>query len=104
MWTDKYKKISYINIKIHYSVNFDLKCISLKTEHFPHPHTGRAVTITQEFGGNQMEFNFKYAEKFFPKLRSYKYSSAQNEKRITLNTINGTRINKGICRIFRNFF
>lgn len=57
MWTDKYKKISYINIKIHYSVNFDLKCISLKTEHFPHPHTGRAVADkvieTIEFFGLQ---------------------------------------------------
>lgn len=43
MWTDKYRKISYINIKIHYCENFNIKIVSLKTEHFPHPHTGELV-------------------------------------------------------------
>lgn len=43
MWTDRFKKISYINIKIHFAEEFSLKCVSLKTEHFPHPHTGKAV-------------------------------------------------------------
>lgn len=43
MWTDRYKRISYINIKIHYCVNFQIRNITLKTEHFAHPHTGKQV-------------------------------------------------------------
>lgn len=43
MWTDKYKKISYINIKVHYCQNFNMTCVSLTTESFPKPHTSIAI-------------------------------------------------------------
>lgn len=44
MWTDNFKKISYINIKIHFCEDFELKVYSLTTEHFPRPHNNKAVT------------------------------------------------------------
>lgn len=43
LWTDNYKKLSYINIKIHYCQKFELIAASLKTEYFPHPHTGSRI-------------------------------------------------------------
>ncbi|XP_075161995.1 uncharacterized protein LOC142234698 [Haematobia irritans] len=57
MWTDRYKKIAYINIKVHYCDQFQLKSISLKTEHFPHPHTG--VTIGEKIDLQQFKLTHK---------------------------------------------
>ncbi|XP_065359861.1 uncharacterized protein LOC135953781, partial [Calliphora vicina] len=44
MWSDNYKRLSYINIKIHYCIEFEIKIVTLKTEIFPRPHTALAVS------------------------------------------------------------
>ncbi|XP_046806260.1 uncharacterized protein LOC124419746 [Lucilia cuprina] len=43
LWTDNFKKLSYVNIKVHYCVNFKITTASLTTEHFAHPHTGSRI-------------------------------------------------------------
>ncbi|XP_075168881.1 E3 SUMO-protein ligase ZBED1-like [Haematobia irritans] len=60
MWTDRYKKIAYINIKVHYCDQFQLKSISLKTEHFPHPHTG--VTIGEKIDSALHQFKLTHKD------------------------------------------
>lgn len=55
MWSDKFKRLSYINIKIHFCDDFKLKVISLKTEIFPRPHTG--VAVAEKISVSLAEFN-----------------------------------------------
>ncbi|XP_073847174.1 uncharacterized protein isoform X2 [Musca autumnalis] len=44
LWSDKYKKLSYINVKVHFCSDFDLKHYSLMTQYFPKPHDNVAIT------------------------------------------------------------
>ncbi|KAI8118760.1 Transposable element Hobo transposase [Lucilia cuprina] len=44
MWSDRYKRLSYINFKFHFCQNFEMQVITLKTEIFPRPHTSSAVS------------------------------------------------------------
>lgn len=55
MWSDKFKHLSYVNIKIHYCQEFDLKVISLKTELFPRPQTG--VAVAKKINDTPSDFN-----------------------------------------------
>lgn len=55
MWTDKHKRLSYINIKVHYCQQFKLEVVTLKTEIFPRPHT--ATAVAEKIKVSLMEFN-----------------------------------------------
>lgn len=38
-WTDNFKRRSFVNYRVHYSINFKMCVVTLKTEIFHHPHT-----------------------------------------------------------------
>lgn len=43
-WTDRYRKFPYIAVVLHFlNEEFELKCISLKTDYFEGPHTASAI-------------------------------------------------------------
>lgn len=44
MWTDRFRKLCYINIRVHFCQEFELKVVSLTTEYFPKPHNNKAIT------------------------------------------------------------
>lgn len=43
MWTDSYKKRSYINIRVIFCYHFKPVYVTLKTEVFPHPHNKYSI-------------------------------------------------------------
>lgn len=44
MWTDSFKRRSYINVRILFCLKFEIECITLKTEVFPHPHNKYTIS------------------------------------------------------------
>ncbi|XP_003738433.1 uncharacterized protein LOC100897908 [Galendromus occidentalis] len=55
-WTDRYRQLPYIAIVVHYlTENFELMCVPLKTDFFPGPHTGPA--ISEEIRATLKDFN-----------------------------------------------
>lgn len=43
-WTDSFKRRSYINVRILFCLKFEIECITLKTEVFPHPHNKYTIS------------------------------------------------------------
>lgn len=57
MWTDSYKRRSYINIRILFCHQFKSVCITLKTELFPHPHN--KFTIAKNIDETMQSFGLE---------------------------------------------
>lgn len=57
MWSDKFQHLSYINLKVHFSEEFVIKVVTLKTEIFQRPHTGLAVS--EKIKNTISEFNLE---------------------------------------------
>lgn len=56
-WSDSHKRISYITYTYHFTENWDIKTVVLKTASFPHPHTSER--IKSDYADTLAEFNLR---------------------------------------------